>query len=176
MIDKFSYLAIRKKSGFIYLVRFMSFAKFIKLILVTQSLGHQKHNCFLAEAFQESQELLNRYITFWNGVSMDNCMQCHTWETRLFVSNIISTGVLASPTLQPVTNCRFPFQCKQHNMSLCKCALMNVFALQHCQGFLECWILAVKKEMPANSSTCRSGFLTSEGGKQCCPYYCHSSA
>lgn len=42
----------------------------------------------------------------------------------------------SSPTLQPFANCHFPFPCKQHNMSLCKCALMDAFALQQCQGFL----------------------------------------
>lgn len=36
-------------------------------------------------------------------------------------------------SLRRSANCHFPFRCKQHNVSLCKCALMNAFALQQCQ-------------------------------------------
>lgn len=50
-----------------------------------------------------------------------------------------------SPGRRAVSNCCFLSRCKQHNMSLCKCALMNALALQRCQ----------KMEMPVNSSACK---------------------
>lgn len=47
-------------------------------------------------------------------------------------------NMLRSCHLFPISavNCHFSFTCKQHNMSLCKCALMNSFGLQQCPGFL----------------------------------------